>query len=160
MEVYSIDEAFLDVTGFSNLREHGLAIKRTVWKEQRMPVCVGIAPTKTLAKLANHIAKQAPRLDGVCVIEQIEPWQKLFSKLDVAKVWGVGSKLAKRLHEVGIYSVDDLRRQNPNAIHKRFNITLAKTVRELNGESCLPLELQPPPKQQIFCSQIGRASCR
>lgn len=153
MEIYSIDEAFLDVTGMSNLREHGIAIKKACWKEQRMPVCVGIAPTKTLAKLANHIAKKSERLDGVCVIESLQPWEKVFAKLPVNKVWGVGSRLSERLASRKVTSVEDLRRQDPKMIRQEFGVVLERTVRELNGEACLTLETQPSPKKEIICSR-------
>jgi DNA polymerase V len=120
IEVYSIDEAFLDVDGFTDLYAHGQLIKQACWKEQRMPVCVGIAPTKTLAKLANHIAKKSVKLNGVCVIENITEWHKLFSKLPVNKVWGVGSRIAKRLADCHILTVEDLRQQNPKELRADF----------------------------------------
>lgn len=153
IEVYSIDEAFLDLSGFRDLREHGLDIKKTLWREQRMPVCVGIAQSKTLAKLANHIAKKSKRLDGVCVIDDIESWSKVFSKIAIKDIWGIGSKLSQRLNALHIYSVQDLRNQDPQYLKQQFSIDLARIVKELNGEVCLSLELQPPPKQQILCSR-------
>lgn len=153
IEVYSIDEAFLDVNGFTDLYAHGQRIKQACWKEQRMPVCVGIAPTKTLAKLANHIAKKSAKLNGVCVIENVAQWNKVFSKLPVNKVWGVGSRLSKRLEALNIHTVEDLRQHNPKSLRKDFGVVLERTVRELNGEPCLSLETQPQPKQQIFCSR-------
>lgn len=153
IEVYSIDEAFLDVDGFPDWYGHGMAIKRACWKEQRMPVCVGIAPTKTLAKLANHIAKKSNRLDGVCVIENPDDWYKVFQKLPVNKIWGVGSRIAKRLAYWQVHTVEDLRRQDPKAMRRDFGVTLERTIRELNGEACMSLETQPQPKQQIFCSR-------
>ncbi len=153
IEVYSIDEAFLDVDGFTDLYAHGQLIKQACWKEQRMPVCVGIAPTKTLAKLANHIAKKSVKLNGVCMIENSTEWQKVFSKLPVNKVWGVGSRIAKRLADCHILTVEDLRQQNPKELRADFGVTLERTIRELNGEPCLSLDTQPSPKQQIFCSR-------
>ena len=93
IEVYSIDEAFLDVSGFSALKEYGKLIKKACWQQQRMPVSVGIASTKTLAKLANHIAKRSKRLNGVCIIENLDSWQAVFNKLPVNKIWGIGNRL-------------------------------------------------------------------
>lgn len=153
IEVYSIDEAFLDVAGFADLQQHGGNIRKACWQQQRMPVSVGFAKSKTLAKLANHIAKRSRRLDNVCVIENPDDWSAVFRKLPVNTVWGVGSRLARRLAARAVVSVEDLRRQDDQLIRRDFGSTLECTVRELNGEACLDLETQPPPKQQIFCSR-------
>jgi DNA polymerase V len=153
IEIYSIDEAFLNLDGFPNLPGHGKAIKQACWREQRMPVCVGIAPTKTLAKLANHIAKKSGKLEGVCVMERPDEWRKVFRKLPVNKVWGVGSRIATRLALWGIHNVEELRQANTKSLRRGFGVVLERTVRELNGEPCLALENQPTPKQQIFCSR-------
>jgi len=153
IEVYSIDEAFLDVTTCKDLQTHSRVIKEACWKEQRMPVSVGTAPSKTLAKLANHIAKKSQKLNGVCVIEDPNPWAKVFDKIPVRKVWGVGSQLSKRLADWNIYSVEDLRTQNPKHLRKTFGVNLERTIRELNGEYCIPLELSPKPKKEVFCSR-------
>lgn len=153
LEIYSIDEAFLDLAGIRDLREHGLAIKTTVWREQRMPVCVGIAPTKTLAKLANYIAKRSRKLGGVCVIKELAQWRPLFERIPVDEVWGVGAKLANRLQDQGIYTVADLQQQDPNYIQREYSVVLARTVSELKGKDCIPLESQPVPRQEIFRSR-------
>jgi DNA polymerase V len=153
MEVYSIDEAFLDLAGFNNLVKIGLNIKNEVWRQQRMPVCVGIAPTKTLAKLANHLAKKSQKLNGVCFIEKISDWENVFKKIPVDKVWGVGSRLSLRLKRWDVKTVQDLRRQAPKRIREEFGVTLERTVRELNGEKCFDIETQPPPKKEIICSR-------
>ncbi len=153
LEVYSIDEAFLSVQGMPNLRQHGLLIKDTCWKEQRMPVCVGIAATKTLAKLANHIAKQSVKLEGVCVIDDLAPWGKVFNRLAVNKVWGIGSRLALRLEAMGIHSVQDLRQADIRQLREHFGIVVERTVRELNGEPCIQLDTQPHVRKQIISSR-------
>jgi DNA polymerase V len=153
MEIYSIDEAFLDVDGFPDLLAHGKAIKQACWVEQRMPVCVGIAPTKTLAKLANHIAKKSQKLDGVCVMKNPDEWRKVFSKLPVNKVWGIGSRISRKLALWNIQTVEELRQTDPKSLRKEFGVTLERTQRELHGERCMELETQPAPKQQIFCSR-------
>lgn len=153
IEVYSIDEAFLDLSGIDDLRGHGLAIKQAVWREQRMPVCVGIAPTKTLAKLANYVAKRSKKLEGVCVIDALDKWQPLFKRIPVNEVWGVGSRIAKRLQAQGVHTVADLQRQDASKIHRDYSVVLARTVHELNGEPCVPLELQPAAKHEIFRSR-------
>lgn len=153
IEVYSIDEAFLDLSGFSDAIEHGHKIKQACWKQQRMPVCVGIAKTKTLAKLANHIAKKSNRLNGVCFLDDLEAWEAVFKKLPVSKVWGVGSRITRRLSFLDVHTVQDLRRQSLKQIRKEFGVTLERTVAELNGERCFDLETQPEPKKEIFCSR-------
>jgi DNA polymerase V len=153
MEVYSIDEAFLDLSGFKNLVRRGHDIKKAIWIQQRMPVCVGIAQTKTLAKLANHLAKKSNKLQGVCVLDDLASWEAVFKKISVSKVWGVGARLSKRLALLGVFTVQDLRVQPPKRMRKEFGVTLERTVRELNGECCFDLETQPAPKKEIFSSR-------
>jgi DNA polymerase V len=118
-----------------------------------MPVCVGIAQTKTLSQLANHIAKKSQRVNGACVLDIIDPWKPVVSKISVNKVWGVGSKTAQKLKLINVVSILDLLEQNPKNIRNKFGITLERTVRELNGERCISLETQPKPKQEIYCSR-------
>ncbi|UZE97500.1 Y-family DNA polymerase [Alkalimarinus alittae] len=153
IEIYSIDEAFLELNGFSDAISHGQLIKRLAWQHQRMPVCVGIAETKTLAKLANHIAKKSKKLDGVCLISNIDHWENVFKKIAVDKIWGVGSRVAKRLNLLNIHSVHDLKHQPPKFIKNEFGVTLERTVLELNEVRCFDLDTQPPPKQEVFCSR-------
>lgn len=153
MEVYSIDEAFLDLSGFNDYLKIGFQIKNDVWKQQRMPVCVGIAPTKTLAKLANHLAKKSQKLQGICLLERINEWENVFKKIPVNKVWGVGSRISLRLKVWGIETVQDLRQQPPKRIREEFGVMLERTVRELNGEQCFDIETQPSPKKEIICSR-------
>ncbi len=94
VEVYSIDEMFLQLEGMSgDLKSYGQVIKRRIWQDIRMPVGVGIAPTKTLAKLANHAAKKIPQCNGVCVLDTPAIWEWLLRRLTTNKVWGVGKKL-------------------------------------------------------------------
>ncbi|MFL0798431.1 MAG: Y-family DNA polymerase [Cellvibrionaceae bacterium] len=153
IEIYSIDEAFLNCDGFNNLQQHGLLIKQCIWQQQRIGVGVGIAPTKTLAKLANHTAKRLDKTQGVCVLDAPEKWQWVLERVPVENIWGVGRKLKHRLHLLGIYSGADLAACSASRIKKEFSIVLERTVRELNGEACIPLEDAPPPKQQIVCSR-------
>jgi DNA polymerase V len=153
METYSIDEAFLDLTGFNDHLKIGFQIKNEVWRQQRMPVCVGIAPTKTLAKLANHLAKKSQKLKGVCLLDRVNDWENVFKKIPVAKVWGIGSRISLRLKAWGIETVQELRTQPPKRIRKEFGVMLERTVRELNGEQCFEIETQPSPKKEIICSR-------
>lgn len=154
MEVYSIDESFLLLDGIStNYVEYGKRIKHRVWRDVRMPVCVGVGETKTLSKLANHIAKKSHRLEGVCVLDKPEEWNRVFKKLPVDKVWGVGRRISKRLHVMGIYSVYDLKRASPKLLRREFSVDLERTICELNGERCLAFAEDTPAKQQIFSTR-------
>lgn len=155
VDVYSIDEAFLGLDGIPEhqLAHLGFQIRHTINRHQGLMVCVGIAPTKTLAKLANHGAKHWPATGGVVALTERKRQRKLMSLLSVNEVWGVGARLTKRLNALGIHTALDLADTSQKAIHREFNVVLARTVRELNGEPCIPLELAPPPKQQIVCSR-------
>ena len=112
-EVYSIDECFLDLTGFEkkNLVEYGQQMRARILKWTGLPVCVGVGSTKTLAKLANHIAKKQAQFNGVCDLNQLSEGalKDVFSLLDVGEVWGVGRKLAIKLKALGIHTVLDLK---------------------------------------------------
>lgn len=156
IEVYSIDEAFLDLSGLESvvpLLEFGQNIKSIISKLIGLSVCVGIAPTKTLAKLANNAAKKYQATGGVVDLTSVVRQQKLLAITPVGDVWGVGRKLTKRLEIIGINTALDLAQCSPATIRNLFSIVLERTVRELNGESCLDLEDAPPTKQQIICSR-------
>lgn len=166
-EVYSIDECFLGLGGLANLYPDftvlGQTIRQTVRQATRLPVCVGIAPTKTLAKLANHLAKKRPEFAGVCDWNALSPAsrQQYLLDVDVGKVWGVGPRLCKRLNAEGIHCVADLARADPELVRQRYNVVLQRTVLELNGIPCLALEDHAPDKQQILCSRsFGQPICR
>ncbi len=161
LEVYSIDESFLDLSGYRGLREGGLAaygqeIRRRIHDWLGLAVCVGIGPTKTLAKLANHCAKKnLAGASGVCDFTVMDERElaALFARISVAEVWGVGRKNSARLEEMRILTVQDLRSANPETIRARFSVVLERTVRELRGTSCLALEEMVPAKQQIMSSR-------
>lgn len=156
VEVYSIDEAFLDLSGLGSsvsLLELGQNIKETVAQWTGINVCVGIAPTKTLAKLANHAAKKYPATGGVVDLTSPERQQRLLAITPVNDVWGVGSRLTRRLERINVKSALDLANCPTTTIRNLFSIVLERTVRELNGESCLELEEVPATKQQIMCSR-------
>ena len=158
-EIYSIDETFLDLTGFNrDLVAYGQEIRQRVRQWTGIPVCVGIGSSKTLAKLANHCAKKAhlPSMaDGVTDLNQLSAsgLRKLFSRIEVGEVWGVGRKIQERLAGMGIETVQQLKDSSLSRIKKEFNVVLARTVAELNGESCLALEEVAQPKQQIMSSR-------
>ena len=154
-EIYSIDECFLDLTGCKDSIAYGQSIKNTIKQDLGLPVCVGIASSKTLAKLSNHIAKKNLKYNGVFDITQLTLGQQdnLLASLAVNEVWGVGRKINEKLKNMGIYSVKDLRDTNPSRIQKYFSICLKRTVLELRGEACLDLEEVAPTNKQIISSR-------
>ncbi len=164
IEVYSIDESFLQLDGFAGMEPdlalYGQRIRQRVADWLGLAVCVGIGPTKTLAKLANHCAKKSlAGNDGVCDLTLLPQadLSHLFSTIEVGEVWGVGWKISKRLEEMGIYTVEQLRRADTELIRRRFSVVLERTVRELRGLSCLELEEVSHDKQQIMSSRsFGR----
>ncbi len=156
-EIYSIDEAFCDLTGVRNCRDltdFGREIRETVLRRTHLTVGVGIAQTKTLAKLANHAAKQWQRqTGGVVDLSNLERQRKLMALLPVDEVWGVGRRISKKLEAIGIKTVLQLADTDIRFIRKHFNVMLERTVRELRGEPCLGLEEFAPVKQEIVCSR-------
>ncbi|EKZ6150719.1 Y-family DNA polymerase [Klebsiella aerogenes] len=156
-EKYSIDEVFCDLTGVRNCRvltEFGHELRATVRKRTHLTVGVGIAQTKTLAKLANHAAKRwQQQTGGVVDLSNAERQRKLMAALPVEEVWGVGRRIAKRLETMGIRTVLQLADTDIRFIRKHFNVVLERTVRELRGEPCLELEEFAPVKQEIICSR-------
>jgi DNA polymerase V len=157
-EVYSIDECFLDLSGFesSHLFNHGQQIRQRVRQWLGLPVCVGIAPTKTLAKLANHCAKtDLAGVMGVCDFSQMsgQELDALFEKLPVGEIWGVGRKLRQHFESQGLRTVADLRRADSVALRKRHSVVVANMVHELNGISCLQCEDVIESKQQLISSR-------
>ncbi|HGH5337681.1 TPA: Y-family DNA polymerase [Klebsiella oxytoca] len=156
-EIYSIDEAFCDLTGVRNCRDltdFGREIRETVLRRTHLTVGVGIAQTKTLAKLANHAAKQWQRqTGGVVDLSNLERQRKLMALLPVDEVWGVGRRISKKLESMGIDTVLKLAYTDIRFIRKHFNVVLERTVRELRGEPCLGLEEFAPVKQEIVCSR-------
>ena len=158
IEVYSIDEAFLDVSELAqhfDLFAYGTEVRNTVWQCTGLLVGVGIAPTKTLAKLANHMAKCSR--SGVVVLDSTQQIAAQLACINVGEVWGVGRKLAAHLQAEGIYTAADLSRVDPIWAKRRFSVVLEKTVRELNGLPCLELQQDILPRQQIISSRsFGR----
>ena len=162
-EIYSIDECFIGLHGVPGITKRAQAISERIHRGVGIPNCVGIGPTKTLAKLANHIAKSAerkpgsypPHLGHVCNLAEISPemFQYVLKQTPVGEVWGVGRKIAKRLAELNICTALDLSRMPLPMARKHFSIVLERTVLELQGIVCMQLETQPPPKQQIACTR-------
>ncbi|HAU4367822.1 TPA: Y-family DNA polymerase [Citrobacter amalonaticus] len=156
-EIYSIDEAFCDLSGVRNCRVlevFGRELQDAVYRNTRLAVGVGIGQTKTLAKLANHSAKRWQRqTGGVVDLSNVDRQRKLMAALPVDETWGVGRRITKKLEAMGIKTVLDLADTDIRFIRKHFNVVLERTVRELRGEPCLELEEFAPVKQEIVCSR-------
>lgn len=155
MEVYSIDEAFLDVSHLKNqdLEALGKEIKRTVKQYTGIPVSVGIAPTKTLAKMANRYAKKTNKEVGVHLVDTAEKIAEVLRFTDIADVWGVGSERSKKFNALGITKAYDLLGMNDEWMREHMTVTGQRMLNELKGLSCVPLEETPPPKQNICTSK-------
>lgn len=158
VEQYSIDEMFLDIRGIDsciNFEEFGQQLREHVGNGTGLTIGVGMGPTKTLAKSAQWASKEWPQFIGVLALTPDNPRRtaKLLSLQPVEELWGVGNRIAKKLKVMGITTALQLSLTNPTFIRKNFNVVLERTVRELNGESCISLEEAPPPKQQIVCSR-------
>ena len=157
-EVYSIDECFLDLAGFNSatLLDYAQKIRKTVKQGVGIPVCVGIADTKTLAKLANHCAKKGfAGNDGVCDFGRLSASElsTLFASIPVGDVWGIGRRITEGLGKLGIQTVEDLRCANTEYIRQQFSIVVERTVKELNGVQCVELEDAGTARQQIMVSR-------
>ncbi|MCC3704458.1 translesion error-prone DNA polymerase V subunit UmuC [Rouxiella badensis] len=156
VEIYSIDEAFIDLQGVSNcknLETFGHEIRDKIDKCTGLKMGVGIGPTKTLAKLANHAAKKWSKTEGVVDLSLLARQRKLMALIEVGEVWGVGRRISKRLNAMGINTALQLADASPALIRKHFSVVLERTVRELRGEPCLEPEELAPTKQQIICSR-------
>lgn len=155
VEVYSIDESFADLRGVPNPEELGRRIRDQVLRYTGIPVGVGIAGTKTLAKLANHTAKRLQAQTGG-VVDICDPFKRdwVLRNTDVSEVWGVGRRMKAHLDEIGIKTAMDLAKADPWTLRKKFSVVIEKTARELAGTSCLDLDEPDPPKQEICCSRM------
>lgn len=155
-EPYSIDESFLDFTRHAiDPVQTGHAIRDRVLQWTGLPVCVGFGSTKTLAKLANRLAKDEPHWRGVCDLTGLDDaaLEQALARLPVREVWGVGRKLATALMQRGIQTAADLRHADSKRIRECFSVVLERTVCELKGTSCVAWEHEPPAKQQIIASR-------
>ena len=155
VEVDSIDEAFVDLTGINDLDDLGRKIRSQVLRCTGIPVGVGIAHTKTLAKLANYTAKRLQAQTGG-VVNICDPIKRdwVLRNTEVAEVWGVGRRMKVHLDSMGIKSAMDLAKADPWTLRKNFSVVIEKTARELNGAPCLELDEPDPPKQEICCSRM------
>jgi DNA polymerase V len=155
VEVYSIDEAFADLSGLPEpLLQLGHDVRAEVLQKTGIPVGVGIAPTKTLAKLANAAAKRWQiQTGGVVDIREPHRRDRLLQVMAVGEVWGIGRRLQAHLLDMGIKTAWDLAKADPRLLRKRFSVVVEKTARELLGVACLEMEPQAPAKREICCSR-------
>ena len=161
IDIYSIDEAFLDLRSFKkniDLVNFAYDCKRKIREWVGIPVSIGIAPTKTLAKLANKVAKDDPRFDGVVILSEPRVIKHFLRSMPVEKIWGVGKRLTARLENIGVKTAHDLTQIDSRLIGDNFNVVLERTVRELKGQSCITLHDFMEPKKQIMVSRsFGRS---
>ena len=155
MEIYSIDEAFLECGGLTadGLDRFGSQLRKTVKQWTGIPVSIGVAPTKTLAKVANHVAKRLPDNSGVCVLEKDETIEYCLKKLPVEKLWGVGQRYALFLRSWGINTAWDLRRMPEGWVKDNMTVVGLRLQKELKGEPCIPMEHNPQKKKEICTSR-------
>ncbi|RQW27273.1 Y-family DNA polymerase [Rhodobacteraceae bacterium CH30] len=155
-EVYSIDECFADLTGMEgDLTALGQQIRARVEQWVGIPTCVGIGPSKTLAKFCNHLAKRHAKLEGVLDWASLAPERqaKALNSEPVSEVWGIGRKLTDQLASMGICTALALADADPALIRSRFGVVVERVVRELQGISCLSLEEVTPQRQQLVRSR-------
>ncbi|MEO4030670.1 Y-family DNA polymerase [Chromobacterium vaccinii] len=154
-EIYSIDECFLDMTGMPDLDSHGHRMRQAVLQRVGIPTCVGMGPSKTMAKLANRIAKKQARWAGVFEWDFVTPAEAdmMMAQIEVGDVWGIGRRLSEQLQAMNIHSALDLKQVDSRRIKRQFSVVVERTVQELNGISCLALEDVTPSKQQIISSR-------
>lgn len=167
-EIYSIDESFIDLTGVrGDLVERSRKLRTKILYGVGIPTCIGIGQTKTLAKLANHIAKTAERKPGsypeqlaqVCNLSALPSadLEQVLAATEVGEVWGIGRQISKQLGEAGIRNVLQLVQIDPATVNRRWSVVLERTLRELRGVSCIDLEDVPSTKKEIACTRsFGR----
>lgn len=168
-EIYSIDESFIDMAGVpGDITERARRVRERILQWTGIPTGIGIAATKTLAKLANYVAKSADRKPGsypgemarVCNLASLpaSDLDAVLQATDVGEVWGVGRRISDQLKEGGVQTVLDLVRLDPAMVRRRWSVVLERTVRELQGQRCITLEDQPSPKKEIaFTRSFGGA---
>ncbi|KGF73849.1 SOS mutagenesis and repair protein UmuC [Neosynechococcus sphagnicola sy1] len=158
MEIYSIDEAFLDLPfRHRDLTAYGQEIRRKILQWTGIPVSVGIGCTKSLAKIANRVAKKSSTANGVFDISSCSDPDEVLAATEVEDIWGIGRRYSKWLRSVGIETAFQLRDSDPALIRQKMGVVGIRLLQELQGESCLPLDLCPMPKQETCVSRsFGR----
>ncbi len=155
IEVYSIDECFADLSGLSDLTALGFKIRKRIWRWIGIPACVGIAPTKTLAKYCNHLAKKIPALNGVLNWNDLTPerQRKALACLSVEEVWGVGGRLSSRMLRLGIQTPLDLSEVSEALLKQCFPSNVVDTAKELRGIKAIDFEPTAPIRQRLVRSR-------
>ena len=154
VEVYSIDEAFLDLTGMEcDFGSYAREISRECWRQTSIPVSVGIAPSKTLAKIASKLCKQYPKLQGGCFMYKKADVEKVLRRFPVDDVWGIGRRSVKKLTAMGITTAWDYASMPEGRVRMLFNLPGLRTWKELHGEPCIGFEDMVEPKQSICVSR-------
>ncbi len=158
VEIYSIDECFLELGGFEHrLEAHAREMKEEVYRLVGLPVCVGVAPTKTLAKVANKSAKKDPSSGGVRILMEDEEQVAALSKIALTDLWGVKERLAARLAEIGVMTPLDLRRVDPRIVKERIGVVAQRTALELRGIRAIAFEEGVADRKSIVVSRsFGR----
>ncbi|SHH63720.1 Y-family DNA polymerase [Ferrimonas marina] len=151
--VYSIDETFQEYYGITDHHQLARAIRQRVWKEQRIPMGVGVGPTYVLAKAANHAAKRLEGYRGIAVIDNDHERRRILAQMKLTDVWGIGSRLAARMEAIGLRTALDLSQQQPQQMRRQFSVNVERIVRELNGELAMGFDEVPPPAKEI-CSSL------
>lgn len=153
IEVYSIDEAWLNMDGLANRMALATQIRAYILQGVKMPVSIGIAPTKTLAKIANKKGKAL--VGGVFEMSDPAHIERILSDYDIADIWGIGRQLNKKLNQHGIHTALQLRNVDSKLARKIYNVGLERTVRELRGEACIDFETAPLPRMIMVCRMFG-----
>ncbi|PBK49594.1 DUF4113 domain-containing protein [Pseudomonas syringae pv. actinidiae] len=154
-EIYSVDECFVDLTGVSDVEGVCRRIRAMLWQRHSMPVGIGISTTKTLSKVANWRAKNSPRAAGVLDLVARDRQQLLLAHTPIDEVWGVGRKLSERLKtDMGIETALGLARADRGVLQDQYGVVMVRTSRELDGEQCFDLELNPEPSKMIGSSKM------
>ena len=149
VEPYSIDEMFLDLSGLTNLPDLCQRLRADVRRLAKIPTCIGIGPSKTIAKLANRMAKDDPALEGICDLRSDAARAHAYATLPIGSVWGIGSKANAKLARHGVATIADFLTLDPREVRDLLTVTGARIQAELRGQSCLSLIGAPAPRQAI-----------
>jgi len=153
MEVYSIDEAFIDFSGVADVEAFSHHIRNQIWRVLGIPTSLGVGKTKTLAKVANHLAKKEKTYQSICILDQESSVNNALKGLKVADIWGIGRRLSAHLQDFNIYTGLQLKAVDPRWMRRHFTVVGERLIHELNGLSCLEIEDIQEPKKSIQVSR-------
>lgn len=158
VEPYSIDEMFVDAGAIEDRIGVGLAMRSGLLQVTKIPCCVGFGPTKTIAKLANRVAKADRRGSGVCDLSDAEQRDRDYGRMAVGEVWGIGPAAERKLRDIGVETIADFVAMPERAVRDLLTVTGLRTVAELKGRRCLSLTTQPAPKKSLAVTRsFGRS---